>query len=119
MRNLYLYVDDAMSDAEYIIQRNKLTETLDNLNEQIGLLNTDTWEQSVSDEEFIQRASEFIIAQKLTGRKYVSYKRLAKSVDAAVLRDFVLSIIDRMTVTDGKISSIVFRNGLCHNFVFK
>lgn len=119
LRNLYLYVDDAMSDAEYIIQRNKLTETLDNLNEQIGLLNTDTWEQSVSDEEFIQRASEFIVAQKLTGRKYVSYKRLAKSVDAAVLRDFVLSIIDRMTVTDGKISSIVFRNGLCHNFVFK
>lgn len=119
LRNLYLYADDAMPEAEYMIQRNKLIETLEDINEQIGLMNTDSWQQSVSDEEFIQRASEFVIAQKLSGRKYVNYKRLAISVDSEVLKNFVLGIIDSMTIKDGQISNIVFKNGLCHTFIFK
>ena len=117
LRNLYLYSDDSMSEAEYISQRNKLSESLDDINDQIGMLNTDSWQQSVSDEEFIQRASEFIIAQKLSGRKYISYKRLASTVDPQILKDFVLSIIDSITVIDGNISRIVFKNGLCHKFI--
>ncbi len=119
LRNLYLYSDDAMPEAEYIIQRNKLTETLEDINEQIGIMNTDSWQQSVTDEEFIQRASEFVIAQKLSGRKYVNYKRLATSVDSEVLKNFVLGIIDSITIQDGLISNIVFKNGLCHTFIFR
>ena len=117
LRNLYLYADDAMPEAEYMIQRNKLIETLEDINEQIGLMNTDSWQQSVSDEEFIQRASEFVIAQKLSGRKYVNYKRLAISVDSEVLKNFVLGIIDSMTIKDGQISNIVFKNGLCLSLI--
>ena len=67
----------------------------------------------------MQRASEFIIAQKLSGRNYINYKRLAMAVDSEVLKSFVLSIIDSMTVTDGLISNIVFKNGLSHTFIFK
>lgn len=119
LRSLYLFSDDAMPEAEYVIQRTKLTETLDDLNEQIGIINSDGWEQSVSDEIFMQRASEFIIAQKLSGRNYINYKRLAMAVDSEVLKSFVLSIIDSMTVTDGLISNIVFKNGLSHTFIFK
>ena len=119
LRNLYLYSDDSMHEAEYIMRRNQLTELMDDINEQIGFLNTDTWQQSVSDEEFIQCASEFIIAQKLSNRKYIHYKKLATSVDTGVLKQFVLSIIDSITIINGNISSIVFKNGLCHEFIFK
>ena len=119
LRNLYLYSDDAMSEAEYIIQKKQLTDTLDEINEQIGIINSGEWQQSVSDEVFIQRASEFILAQKLTGRKYVNYKRLSQSVDAEVLRSFVLSIIDSITMYDGKVSQIIFKNGLSHSFIFR
>ncbi|MBQ9141289.1 MAG: recombinase family protein, partial [Lachnospiraceae bacterium] len=119
LRNLYLYSEDAMSEAEYIIQKKQLTDTLDEINEQIGIINSGEWQQSVSDEVFIQRASEFILAQKLTGRKYVNYKRLSQSVDAEVLRSFVLSIIDSITMYDGKVSQIIFKNGLSHSFIFR
>ena len=119
LRSLYLYADEAMSEAEYMIQKNKLEETLEDINDQIGMMNTDSWQQSVSDEEFIQRASEFIIAQKLSGRKYVNYKRLAMSVDSEVLKNFVVSIIDSITIQDGLVSNIVFKNGLCHTFIFR
>lgn len=118
IRNLYLYSNDAMSEAEYVIQKNKLEETLENINEQIGLISTDTFEP-VSDEDFVRLASEFIISQKLSKRKYVNYKNLAMSVEPNVLKEFVLSIIDSIIITDGKVSSIVFKNGLCHTFIFK
>ena len=46
-------------------------------------------------------------------------QKLATSVDTGVLKQFVLSIIDSITIINGNISSIVFKNGLCHEFIFK
>ena len=119
LTNLYLYSEDAMSESEFIIQKAKLTNFLDEINEQIGFSNSDEWIQSVSDEEFVRRASEFIIAQKLTDRNYVSYKRLATSVDTAVIKTFVRSIIDSIIMDTGRVKQIIFKNGLSHTFVPK
>lgn len=119
LTKLYLYAEDAMPESEFIIQKSKLTETLDEVNEQIGFSNTDEWNQSVSDEEFVRRASEFIIAQKLTDRNYVSYKRLATSVDTAVIKTFVQGIIDSIIMDAGQVKQIIFKNGLSHTFIFK
>lgn len=114
LRNLYLYSEDAMSKKEYIVQKAILTEKLDELNDEIGMIQSDEWQQSVSDEMFIAKASEFIISQKLTDRNYINYKRLAQSVDANVLRNFLTSIIDSIIVTDGMVQRITFKNGLSH-----
>ena len=119
LRNLYLYSEDAMSEKEYIIQHTTLTEKLDEINDEIGMMQSDEWQQSVTDEIFITRASEFIISQKLTDRNYVNYKRLAQSVDAEVLHNFLISIIDSIIVTDGRVQRITFKNGLSHSFIFK
>ena len=61
LRNLYLYSEETMPEKEYFIERNKLTAKLDDINEEIGIMQSDEWQQSVSDEMFIARASEFII----------------------------------------------------------
>lgn len=119
LTNLYLYSDDAMSESEYIIQKIKLTDALEEINEQIGFATSDGWQQSISDEVFIQRASQFIITQKLTDRNYVNYKRLAISVDAEVLQSFVRSIIDSIVMDTGKVKQIIFKNGLSHTFIYK
>lgn len=119
LRNLYLYSEDAISEREYVVERTRLTEQLEEINSQIGIVTSDDWQQSVSDEEFIQRASEFVISQKLSGRNYINYKRLALSVDLEVLKNFVLSIIDSITVTDGRIQTVTFRNGLSHSFIYR
>ena len=119
LTNLYLYSEDAMSEREFIIQKAKLTDAIDELNEQIGFASSDGWQQSISDEVFIQRASQFIITQKLTGRNYVNYKRLATSVDAEVLQSFVRSVIDSIIMDTGRVKQIIFKNGLSHTFVYK
>ena len=117
LTNLYLYSEEAMSESEFIIQKTRLQEKLDEISDQIGFASSDAWQQSISDEVFVQRASSFIISQRLTDRKYISYKRLALSVDKEVLKSFVLSILDSVIVTDGMVQTIVFKNGLSHTFV--
>ena len=119
LTSLYLYSEAAMSNSEFIIQKNKLTEALDAVTEQIGFASSDAWKQSISDEVFVQRASEFIIAQNLSDRSYIYYKRLAMSVDSGVLQSFVSSIIDSIVILDGRVKTITFRNGLSHTFVFR
>ena len=46
-------------------------------------------------------------------------QKLTTSVDTGVLKQFVLSIMDSITIINANISSIVFKNGLCHEFIFK
>lgn len=119
LTSLYLYSDNAMSNKEYMVQKMKLADSIEGIDMQIGFIARGDRQSSMDDSEFIRCASEFIITQKLTDRKYVNYKRLAMSVDPEVLRSFVWSIIDNISVMDGDIQSIVFRNGLSHAFVYQ
>jgi len=119
LRNLYLYSEDAMTEKEYIVERTKLVERLGDLNDEIGIMQTDEWQESLSDETFISKASEFIITQELSNRSYINFKRLVSTVDAGVLRSFLTSIIDSIIVLDGKVKRITFKNGLSHTFIFK
>ena len=119
LTNLYLYSDTAISEREYIVQKTKLTDSLDEINEQIGFIGSDGYRQAISDNLLIERASQFIIAQKLSDRNYISYKRLAMSVEATVLQSFVRGIIDNIIIDCGHVKQITFRNGLAHIFVYK
>lgn len=78
------YSENAIAEKEYVIERTKLVEKLDDLNDEIGIMQTDEWQEALSDETFIAKASEFIIAQKLSDRAYINFRRLASTVDAGV-----------------------------------
>lgn len=119
LRSLYLFDENTMSEVEYISKRQELLDSLDNVNEQIGLLDADDWYQSISDMEFMQKAAEFLISQNLSGRNYVNYERLARQVGAEPLRAFAVTILDNLTISNGNVSRIVFRNGLTVQFIYK
>ncbi|MCD8379098.1 MAG: recombinase family protein [Lachnospiraceae bacterium] len=119
LRNLYLYSDDSISEKEFITEREKLAARLEELNDEINIMQTNEWQDALSDENFIAMASQFIMAQKLDDRAYIRYKRLAKTTDAQVLRTFFMSIIDSIFMCDAKVQRITFKNGLSHTFIFK
>lgn len=119
LTNLFLFSDKALSEKEYLIQKEKLIGTLDDINEKIGIINSNEWHQTISDTEFIKRASEFVLAKKLADRKYISYKSLALSVDATVLKAFLARIIDSIAVGSGRVEKIVFKNGVVQEFIYK
>ena len=118
MQSLYLYSDEAMTEKDYIIKKNEISDYLKSINAQLGLMNQEP-DSVLSDEEFIKQASHLLIQKELKDRKYIYYKNLAASVDPEILRTYMETILDSVYVTDGHVSSIVFKNGLTHKFVYK
>ena len=76
-------------------------------------------QQSITDDEFIAKASNFILSQKLTDRNYISFQPLSATVSPEVLDSFLSSIIDNIVFKDGAVNSITFRNGLSHTFIYR
>ena len=117
--SVYLYSESSMSEAEYVAQQNVLRSQLAQVNDDLGIVKADAPFDFLSDNDLLVRASEFILAQKLSGRSYVNYARLASTVEPGVLKTFVQSIIDHITIYDGRVKTIIFRNGLAANFVYR
>jgi hypothetical protein len=119
LTKLFLYSDDTMSEAEFIIQKSSIVDNIENVNKKIGLFNTTPTQETITDDEFVKRASEFIIAQKLTKRTYINFKEFADSVDRETIKVFVNGIIDCIIMIKGRVDKIVFKNGLSHQFIYK
>lgn len=120
LKSLYLYSEEDMSEREYVIEKNNLTEQLSKVKARLDELEKGLTSQfSISDEELIAKASYFIMSQKLSDKRFVDYKRLLKETDPKILKDFINSVSSNFCIKNGRIESITFRNGIIHEFVYK
>lgn len=117
--HIYLYSNKQMSDKEYLVKKNDLMTDLKELDKSIGLLTSESWAQSLSDDDFLEQASSFIISQRLQEREYIYFQGLAESTDPAVLRAFFVSIIDSVHMRNGVVETLTFKNGISHTFTYK
>lgn len=117
--HIYLYSNKQMSDKEYLVKKNDLMTDLKELDKSIGLLTSESWAQSLSDDDFLEQASSFIISQRLQEREYIYFQGLAESTDPAVLRAFFVSIIDSVRMRNGLVEILTFKNGISHTFTYK
>lgn len=107
-----------MSEADFVAKKTDITNNMAETEAEISeLIKTDI-HSDITDSEFMRKASEFVITQQLTSRKYISYERLANTLDVNVTREFIVGTIEQITVRDGHIDSILFRNGLYHKFIY-
>ncbi len=120
LKALYLYSEDTMSEADYIIERKSLTDSLEDVCTRLDQLEaSEAWATSMSDEEFIAKASYFIMAQNLLDRRHVNYENFVRHIDPAVPKNFIGSIVQNFCIRDGKIVAILFKNGIKHQFFYK
>ena len=117
--HIYLYSNKQISDKEYLVKKNDLMTDLKELDKSIGLLTSESWAQSLSDDDFLEQASSFIISQRLQEREYIYFQGLAESTDPAVLRAFFVSIIDSVRMRNGLVEILTFKNGISHTFTYK
>lgn len=59
------------------------------------------------------------MVQKLLDDRYVDYEKYIRSIDPSIPRSFIRSIIETVHTTDGRVTSIVFKNGMTHTFTYK
>lgn len=118
LNHIYLYGEASISDREYIVRKQEITDALQEINENIGMVQQEPWAKTLSDEDFLTQASTFILNRKMQDKEYIYFKNLAENTDAEVLKNFFLSIIDSITMRNGRPETVVFRNGLAHTFLY-
>ena len=118
LQDLYLYSDNAISEADYIIRRKEITERIKAVNESLGMMQQAAAGSvpSLSDEDFIRKASHLLIQKQLKNRVYIYYRKLSEDVSKEVLSEYMESILDSVYVTDSHVGKIVFKNGLVQAF---
>lgn len=116
---LYLYDDEAMPEKDFILERNNIEHQLSDTERRMEALAATGLASSEDSADFLKRASYYIMVNKLVEDSIIDYEKFARALDPHAIRDFVLSIVQEIEATDGRISSITFRNGTVHKFNYK
>lgn len=119
LMNLYLYADNPISEKDFIIRKQALEDYLKEINENLGMIDRGRGIETISDENFIKRASYFIMSKELAGKDYIYFKKLAMDMDPEILQGFFHEIIDSIIMDGSNVKEIIFRNGLSNTFYYK
>ena len=120
LKSLFLYGEEAISEKDYLIERKQLMDALEEKDARLEELDVQSASTStLSDEEFIAKASYFILAQQLQDKRYVNYERFIRKIDPQIVKEFLNSVVTNFCIKDGLTTSILFRNGLEMQFVYK
>ena len=119
LKNLYLYSDSNISETEFIVEQNSITDTLEKINKRLKEINRkNAKNNSIQDDEFITMASYYLISQKLLANREVNFKKLIRQLDPKIIKEFINSTCQNFCIFDGKIQSIRFKNGMEHKFLY-
>ncbi|MEG2621454.1 MAG: recombinase family protein [Clostridia bacterium] len=120
LSQLYLYDDSDMPETEYFIERKKLSDQLERIDKRIQELDDRaTADKNMTDADFIAKASYYALTQEILSSRHVDYVRMIKSTDPQITKDFVNSVCSNFCILDGRVTSIRFKNGIEHRFVYK
>ena len=119
LRQIFLFQDSGIPETEYIVERQKLTDDLQRIEERLAQLNVEEESGPITDESFLKKASYFIMVEKLLDKKTIDYEKYIRGIDPTIPRDFIQSVVERIEVYNGNVSAIVFKNGMRHEFTYK
>jgi hypothetical protein len=117
LNKLFLYDDEAMTEAEYIVTKNKLRQEISQLNDKLAESSAPI--STVSDDKFIVNASDLILLKFFELGEYIDFIKLVEIVDKPTIREFAVAVIKKVTTNNHQITSIEFTNGSIHHFAYK
>lgn len=123
LQNLYLFSEETMSEKDYIVRKKGIEDSIDDINEKIQLIYernkeiTDIQHQP----DFLKEATYFMLVEELSReRRYIlDFKKLTTQYDKSVLKSFINSIVKSIVVLNGLVTSVTFKNGLTHEFIYR
>lgn len=119
LKSLYLYSDSGMSEREYTSERNQIISELQDIEKRLGEIRSEGQEAMISSEDFISRASYFVMVENLLGDAEIDYKSFSQSVDKSIQKSFFSSVISEIDIANGRVASVVFKNGITVRFKYK
>ncbi len=119
LRSLYLYGDANMPEKDYVLEQKKILDDIKTCETRLAELNGMSSEAQDISDEFADKAAYFIMVEKLLSDDYIDYEKYISNIDANIPRNFLTAIIDTIEITNGRVSSIKFKNGMLHEFIYK
>ena len=120
LKSLYLYNDEAISERDYLIEKKSLTDSIDKIDKRLEEIERNSSHHfTLTDEEFMAKASVFIVTNQLQGKRFIDAEKLLRQIDTHVVKEFLNSVIQKIVIKGGRVLSIRFKNGLEHKFLYK
>ena len=120
LKTLYLYSEDSMPEKDYIIERKALMDKLEATDDRISEIDAEAAQHtSLSDDEFLAKASYFILSQELQDKRHIDYAKFVTSADPTIIKDFIKNVTTNFCIKNGRVISILFKNGIELQFFYK
>ncbi len=120
LEDLFLYDDEAMSEKDFLFKKRDIVHNIERVNANLSVLNQTMTDMKLgADTSFLNKASNFLVTKELANKRDVDFRDLLEVVDKDMLYDFVHTIIKKIIISDKRVASITFQNGITHHFVYK
>ena len=120
LKSLFLYGEDAISEKDYLVERQQLIRSLEEKDARLEELEAEAAAAiTMSDEEFMAKASYFVLSQQLLDRRFVDYEKFIRKIDPQIVKDFLNCVVTNFCIKNGLTASILFKNGIELQFSYK
>lgn len=120
LEDLYLFSEESMSQKDFLFKKRDIVQNIERINNKItSLYEMNANIKLTTDVSFLNKASYFLMSQELTNKRYIDFRDMLETVDKNLIADFVQTVIDEITIADKKVTSIKFKNGITHKFLYK
>lgn len=117
---IYLYGDEEIPGKDFILDRKSITDSLQQIDDRLKELDAAAvFDVSLSDDEFMEKASQFILTQQLLDKRSVNYKKFIRKIDPRIVKDFLNETVSNFCIKDGLTTSVLFKNGIELRFCYK
>lgn len=119
LKALYLYGDEETPEKDFIIERQKIVDELNSIDARLVELQAGEQSNTEASNEFIEKAAYFLMVEQLLNGRTVDYEKYIRKIDPSVPRNFLNNLVRQIDVSNGRIVSISFKNGMKHSFIYK
>ena len=117
---IYLYGDEEIPGKDFILDRKSITDSLQQIDDRLKELDAAAvFDVSLSDDEFMEKASQFILTQQLLDKPSVNYEKFIRKIDPRIVKDFLNETVSNFCIKDGLTTSVLFKNGIELRFCYK
>ena len=117
LKGLYLYGDNGISEKDYIIERQKIVDEINQIDNQISVISNDV-APVYEDSDFLQKSSYLLLVNELVNPNGFDYEKFIRSCSPEIPREFITSILSGITILDSHVTEISFRNGISIHFSY-
>lgn len=116
LMNLYLYDPTSISEAEYVLKKSQITDSIKKIDDEIRKVKKTTPEKNINE---MNLESYTATVEALTKGKNFDFTKYIQSVNATIPKDFLNHIFTNISVRNGLPETITFVNGIVINFIQK